>query len=321
MENDSQKNFALEIPDDALGVSQDELVFQDIPHSHKTSASPELKDGRTVHTHTFTNFPNPEDSEEEDKAELIKDKKTPSFWTFEYYQTFFDVDSKQVLDRILWSMYPNPNVNYLQMKIRPNPDLYGPFWICMTLVFSVAVAGNLANYLYSQSTSSSSYVWKYDFHKVTLASAAIFAYWWLMPTMLYGLLSWRGNQAGYTFTEIICIYGYSLAIYIPISILWVLPFYWLQWLLVMLGMALSGTVLVFTLWPSIRHDKKQVSLSTMVIVMLMHGLLAVGFMLFFFHGSVDTAATGTTAAVYQNVTSSAMVVSTTQMTQTANLTV
>lgn len=41
----------------------------------------------------------------------------------------------------------------------------GPFWICMTLVFSVAVAGNLANYLYSQSTSSSSYVWKYDFHK------------------------------------------------------------------------------------------------------------------------------------------------------------
>jgi len=53
---------------------------------------------------------------------------------------------------------------------------------------------------------------------VTLASAAIFVYWWLMPTLLYGLLWWRGNQAGYLFSEIICIYGYSLAIYIPISV-------------------------------------------------------------------------------------------------------
>lgn len=306
MDNDSQKNFVLEMSDDAVGVSQDELVFQDIPHSHKSSSS-ELKDGKNVQTHTFTDFPNPDDSEEEDKDEFIKGKKSPSFWTFQYYQTFFDVDSKQVLDRILWSMYPNPNVNYLQTKIRPNPDLYGPFWICITLVFSVAVAGNLANYFYSHSTGST-HDWKYDFHKVTLASLAIFSYWWLMPTLLYGLLWWRGNQAGFTFTEIICIYGYSLAIYIPISILWVLPFYWLQWLLVMVGMALSGTVLVFTLWPSIKHDVKQVSFGTMAVVMLMHGLLAVGFMLFFFNGSVNT--TGTTPAVYLNATLTATITST-----------
>lgn len=282
--------------DEAATVSQEELVFQDIPHSAKLSSAAEASDGKNVQTHTFTNFPNPEDSDEDDKADLLEGKKkAPSFWTFEYYQTFFDVDSRQVLDRILWSMYPNPNTNYLQTKIRPNPDLYGPFWICTTLVFSVAIAGNLANYLYDHSNDKT-HVWKYDFHKVTLASAAIFVYWWLMPTLLYGLLWWRGNQAGYLFSEIICIYGYSLAIYIPISILWVFPFYWLQWLLVMLGMALSGTVLVFTLWPSIRHDKKQVSFGAMAAVMLMHGLLAVGFMLFFFHGSVDTSPLTTPAS-------------------------
>ena len=48
-----------------------------------------------------------------------------SFWTFDYYQQFFNVESKQVADRIVWSMIPKPGVNYLQSYIRPNPDLYG----------------------------------------------------------------------------------------------------------------------------------------------------------------------------------------------------
>ena len=53
---------------------------------------------------------------------------------------------------------------------------------------------------------------------VTFAASAIFAYWWIVPTLLYMLLWKRGSQAGYTFLEIICVYGYSLAIYIPISV-------------------------------------------------------------------------------------------------------
>ena len=38
----------------------------------------------------------------------------------------------------------------------------GPFWICTTLVFTTAIAGNLANYLAS---GGKDYQWKYDFHK------------------------------------------------------------------------------------------------------------------------------------------------------------
>lgn len=52
-------------------------------------------------------------------------KSAHSFWTFEFYQQFFDVDSKQVGDRIIWSMIPKPGVNFLKSYIRPNPDLYG----------------------------------------------------------------------------------------------------------------------------------------------------------------------------------------------------
>lgn len=37
----------------------------------------------------------------------------------------------------------------------------GPFWICTTLVFTTAIAGNLANYI----QHSGDYQWAYDFHK------------------------------------------------------------------------------------------------------------------------------------------------------------
>lgn len=39
--------------------------------------------------------------------------------------------------------------------------LSGPFWICTTLVFTTAIAGNLANYFQTVGTNQ----WVYDFHK------------------------------------------------------------------------------------------------------------------------------------------------------------
>ncbi|XP_020915764.1 protein YIPF1 [Exaiptasia diaphana] len=157
-----------------------------------------------------------DDSDDEgDKTELLaSERKSPPFWTFEYYQGFFDVDTAQVCKRILGSMVPAYKKNYLVSQIRPNPDLYGPFWVCATLVFTTAIAGNLASYL----VEKGDHEWVYDFHKVTLAAGAIYTYAFLIPTALWGLLLWRRSTAGYSFLEILCVYGYSLSIYVPISV-------------------------------------------------------------------------------------------------------
>ena len=53
---------------------------------------------------------------------------------------------------------------------------------------------------------------------VTFSAAAIYSYWWLVPALLWLVLRWRGNKAGVSFLELLCVYGYSLAIYIPISV-------------------------------------------------------------------------------------------------------
>ena len=46
----------------------------------------------------------------------------------------------------------------------------------------------------------------------------------------------------------VCVYGYSLVIYIPISILWLIcvKFGWVQWILVLVAASLSGVVLFTT---------------------------------------------------------------------------
>ncbi|CAH3171838.1 unnamed protein product [Porites lobata] len=216
---------------------------------------------------------------------LAGQRKQPPFWTFEYYQTFFDVDTYQVLRRIIGSMVPVYSKNYLVSFIRPNPDLYGPFWVCATLVFTTAITGNLASYL----VSAGDHEWVYDFHKVTFAAVAIFSYAFLVPTALWGVLLWRKSNAGYSFLEILCVYGYSLFIYIPISVLWVVPLEWLRWLLVMLGMALSGTVLLLTFWPAVEDDDKKVAGILLALIFLLHGLLAVGFKVYFFHAPPEKA--------------------------------
>lgn len=220
-----------------------------------------------------------------DKTELLsEEKKSAPFWTFDYYKTFFDVDTHQVLDRIKGSMIPFPGRSFVRKHIRGNPDLYGPFWICATLVFAISISGNLSN-LFTQG-SGSEYHYVADFRKVSIAATAIYSYAWLVPLAMWGFLLWRSNRTmgvmSFSFLEIVCAYGYSLFIYIPTAVLWTIPSGVLQWILIVVAMALSGSVLALTFWPAFRDDDKRIAVATTVVIFLLNTLLAVGCKLYFF---------------------------------------
>lgn len=59
-------------------------------------------------------------------------------------------------------MIPRLNNNYLVNQIKPNPDLYGPFWVSITLIFTTAITGNIVNFFQN---FGKSYTWQTDFHK------------------------------------------------------------------------------------------------------------------------------------------------------------
>lgn len=221
----------------------------------------------------------------DDQAELLSgQKKAAPFWSFDYYQTLFDVDTNQVKDRIIGSLVPWPGKNFVRHHIRSNPDLYGPFWICATLVFAIAISGNISNFLVHHGNPK--YKYTPEFRKVTMAATAIFSYAWLVPLALWGLLVWRNtkvmNLVSYSFLEIVCVYGYSLSVYIPAVVLWIIPVEGLRWFSIVLALVLSGSVLGLTFWPAVRDDQPRVAIAIMSVIVTLHILLAVGCKAYFF---------------------------------------
>jgi len=288
-----------------LDLGEDDLQFT--TNNYKPGGSGQQNSGGD-----FTQFPTP--STERDTSQLITEDddnasswRTSNFLKFEFYQQFFDVDTGAVKDRVLYSMVPLPGKSFLQHHIRPKPDLYGPFWVCVTLVFSIAISGNMATYLQKSFEADEDHPvkWHYDFHKVSVSAMVVFSYASLLPAGLYGFLWWAGQSSSATisFLELVCLYGYSLTIYIPVSLLWLIQISWWQWLCVMLGAGLSGVVLFTPIWPAVRHQAARSSAIIMIIIVSLHLLLAVGFMLYFFHvpGKTDLHNTTVTVAPASNV--------------------
>ena len=60
------------------------------------------------------------------------------------------------------------------------------------------------------------------------------------------------------------------------KVLWSIPFGWLQWLLILVAMVISGSVLVITFWPVVRDDTKATAFATMATIVVLHALLAIG---------------------------------------------
>lgn len=93
------------------------------------------------------------DDDEETDELLNREKgsqqqRAPSFWEFAYYQSLFDVTTNEVLGRLLWSAIPQPKgPTFLEKHVRPNPDLYGPIWVGITLIVTTSLSSNVASYL------------------------------------------------------------------------------------------------------------------------------------------------------------------------------
>eukprot|EP00800_Vazella_pourtalesii_P019258 TRINITY_DN6484_c0_g1_i1.p1 TRINITY_DN6484_c0_g1~~TRINITY_DN6484_c0_g1_i1.p1 ORF type:complete len:279 (-),score=43.71 TRINITY_DN6484_c0_g1_i1:80-916(-) len=165
--------------------------------------------------------------------------------------------------------------------ISNNPDLYGPLWVCVTLIVTASMSGNIAKYFRSHGQSN----WTFHFQEVTSLATILFIYTWIVPILLWGVLAWRVGQANtHSLFSMITLYGYSLSIYIPVSVLWtvLIHFATLQWIITVAAATLSGGVLAISFWPVIKRDKQKIAYGVIAAIVLLHLVLAVGFQLYFF---------------------------------------
>lgn len=164
---------------------------------------------------------------ESEPAERPAAPGSGSFWTITYYQPLFDVDTMQVVARVRAALLPRPKGAFFEL-VAANPDLYGPFWIATTLIFTMAMTGNLASY-FAFKPSPQHPLWTYNFNQLTLAGSVIYAYVTLLPLLFWMVL--RYYEASKKLVDVLCIYGYTLSIFMPISVACVLSSNMLRWLL------------------------------------------------------------------------------------------
>lgn len=61
---------------------------------------------------------------------------------------FFDVDTDDVVARLRKALVPSAGDQSLLAEVQGKPDLYGPFWVCTTLIFVIGAAANFASWVY-----------------------------------------------------------------------------------------------------------------------------------------------------------------------------
>ena len=68
-----------------------------------------------------------------------------SYISIAFWSEYFDVTQTEILERVTTTMHPS--LMNLGPIIKSKPELYGPFWICSTIVFCLFAFGNLSSFL------------------------------------------------------------------------------------------------------------------------------------------------------------------------------
>ena len=70
--------------------------------------------------------------------------------------------------------------------MKPNADLYGPFWIMTTIIFLMGIVGNLANYLTSKFSDDEVFNgYFFKLHLVRYGLIFVYSFGLAVPSVLF----------------------------------------------------------------------------------------------------------------------------------------
>ncbi|XP_027350517.1 protein YIPF1 homolog [Abrus precatorius] len=161
-------------------------------------------------------------------------------FTVAAYKPYFDIDTSDVLERIIDSLFPFRGT--FNEKTATNPDLYGPFWICTTLIFVAASIGTFVTYIAHKLKSKE---WDYDINLVTWSAGLFYGYVTIVPLCLYVILKYFSAPAG--LVQLFCLYGYSLFVFIPALCMSIVPLEIFRWVIAGVAGFMSATFVALNL--------------------------------------------------------------------------
>lgn len=168
--------------------------------------------------------------------------------TVSYYQPFFDIDSADVGVRLLRSVWP-PMASSFWENVGGKPDLYGPFWSCTTLIFVMAAASNFTSWLTFDSGMTGT-EWMYDFSLLTFACSVVYGFWVGAASLVWFAMRTLGVPHG--LVQLLCLYGYSTVVFIPVAVVCSTVLVTLDWIAVAVGLLVSMSFVGVNTYPAIK---------------------------------------------------------------------
>ena len=215
------------------------------------------------------------------KDQNVVEEKSNKFLSFldkykESFGKYFDVELNDIKQKLKGSLIPF-NKSFYQ-SIETNSDLYGPFWIFTTIIFLIALIGNISSYMHSENKEK----FVYDYNHVPHAIFIIYGFGFGAPFTLWLIMKFLFKIDIDLITNI-CIYGYSYTILIPIILICIIPFKLISTLALLYFLIHSCTCLFYNMYLVIQQKAQK---SKYVVLGLLGGiqLLLFFFLKFYFFG-------------------------------------
>ena len=215
------------------------------------------------------------------KDQNVVEEKSNKFLSFldkykESFGKYFDVEFNDIKQKIKGSLIPF-NKSFYQ-SIETNSDLYGPFWIFTTIIFLIALIGNISSYMHSEDKDK----FVYDYNHVPHAIFIIYGFGFGAPFILWIIMKFLFKIDIDLITNI-CIYGYSYTILIPILLICIIPLKLISTLALLYFLIHSCTFLFYNMYLVIQQKAQK---SKYIVLGLLGGiqLLLFFFLKFYFFG-------------------------------------
>jgi len=182
-----------------------------------------------------------------DTPQMSRWQLCTSCFKMETYMAYFDIDATDIYRRLKYSIlyfylpdkFRSEVIGVARTDNMKGPDLYGPLWITMTLVFFLAVTSNLSAYLRTDNAGEFEYDISHLVHAMTVCFGFVLgipALWWILTQCL-------GMQC-LMMVDWICLYGYSMVPYIPSTLFCLIPSHAWIWICLIITTGVSGGLVV-----------------------------------------------------------------------------
>jgi hypothetical protein len=182
-----------------------------------------------------------------------------SFVSIDALQEHFDVSTDEVRARIMAAAVP---YKVDSEPFRSKPDFWGPFWVATTAILFLAGSANFSHIM-----DVGSEIAKTDYSLAGAVATMIYGMAIAVPLGVRAAQYLLGSSSGeINYKQLICAFGYSLFVFIPVSIVCVAPVGLVKTLAILVALAWSLAFLYATVWVDLSSSNPKFKLVTWAII-------------------------------------------------------